>query len=337
MADKKITALTEGTSLANGDIVPFVDVSDTTDAPSGTTKHITKANLVTDLYSALGSSLDADYQPLDSQLTSIAGLTPGAEGRIITSNGLGGYQISTPGDVRSYLNVENGADVTDATNVDAAGATMNSDTNVGSNGWVLQAADSDTEDDTKVGSWTKTRNYVDNVTSAIQNSESDESGTTVTNTTTETTVYSFSIPANALDTNGVCEFYVAISDFGISTSTSEQLTATLDVNTNQLTSATILQDTSTSRSGYKGYIRGSIIAASSTSAQEGSLEFFVGASGSPFSLGTFENVMALAVNHNSSSEDSTSAITVDVRLKWQSASGANTVTTAYAYNKIFKS
>jgi len=161
MADKKITALTEGTSLANGDIVPFVDVSDTTDAPSGTTKKITKANLVTDLYLALGSSLDADYQPLDSQLTSIAGLTPGAEGRIITSNGLGGYQISTPGDVRSYLNVENGADVTDATNVDAAGATMNSDTNVGSNGWVLQAADSDTEDDTKVGSWTKTRNYVE--------------------------------------------------------------------------------------------------------------------------------------------------------------------------------
>ena len=49
-------------------------------------------------------------QPLDDQLTSIAGLVPGVEGKMITSDGLGGYQISTPNDVRSYLNVEDGAE-----------------------------------------------------------------------------------------------------------------------------------------------------------------------------------------------------------------------------------
>ena len=36
-----------------------------------------------------------DKQPLDAQLTSIAGLVPGVEGRYIKSNGLGGYQIGT--------------------------------------------------------------------------------------------------------------------------------------------------------------------------------------------------------------------------------------------------
>tara|TARA_S200002703_G_scaffold7107_1_gene7520 strand:+ start:359 stop:1516 length:1158 start_codon:yes stop_codon:yes gene_type:complete len=73
----------------------------------------------------IGSTVQAH----DSQLDSIAGLTPGAEGRMITSNGLGGYQISTVANVRTYLNVEDGADVTDATNVNAAGAVMNTDYN----------------------------------------------------------------------------------------------------------------------------------------------------------------------------------------------------------------
>jgi len=46
----------------------------------------------------------------DAQLKSIAGLTPGAEGQMLTSNGLGGYQITTPANVRGYLNVADGAE-----------------------------------------------------------------------------------------------------------------------------------------------------------------------------------------------------------------------------------
>jgi len=60
----------------------------------------------------------------DAQLKSIAGLTPGAEGQMLTSNGLGGYQITTPANVRGYLNVEDGADATDTDNVRSAGALM---------------------------------------------------------------------------------------------------------------------------------------------------------------------------------------------------------------------
>lgn len=47
MADKKISALTELTTPADGDKIPIVDVSDTTQAASGTTKFIQKLNLIT--------------------------------------------------------------------------------------------------------------------------------------------------------------------------------------------------------------------------------------------------------------------------------------------------
>lgn len=46
MADTKITALTElNATPATGDILPIVDVSDTTQASSGSTKHITLTNM----------------------------------------------------------------------------------------------------------------------------------------------------------------------------------------------------------------------------------------------------------------------------------------------------
>lgn len=46
MATKKFTELTELSSVDDSDVVPIVDVSDTTDSATGTSKKITKANLV---------------------------------------------------------------------------------------------------------------------------------------------------------------------------------------------------------------------------------------------------------------------------------------------------
>lgn len=46
MANTKITDLTALTTTAIGDFVPIVDVSDTTQASSGTTKKITVSNLI---------------------------------------------------------------------------------------------------------------------------------------------------------------------------------------------------------------------------------------------------------------------------------------------------
>lgn len=45
MANKRISELTTLTTTASGDVLPIVDVSDTTDAASGTTKKITFTNL----------------------------------------------------------------------------------------------------------------------------------------------------------------------------------------------------------------------------------------------------------------------------------------------------
>lgn len=48
MADTKITGLTALTSIATGDLIPIVDISDTTDSVNGTTKKITQDNLIPD-------------------------------------------------------------------------------------------------------------------------------------------------------------------------------------------------------------------------------------------------------------------------------------------------
>src|SRR3990167_9525150 len=48
MADVKIADLTELTTIATGDLLPIVDISDTTDSASGTTKKITQDSLIPD-------------------------------------------------------------------------------------------------------------------------------------------------------------------------------------------------------------------------------------------------------------------------------------------------
>lgn len=49
MSDIKITGLTASGAIADGDLLPIVDVSDTTQSAEGSTRKITKANLTTDL------------------------------------------------------------------------------------------------------------------------------------------------------------------------------------------------------------------------------------------------------------------------------------------------
>ena len=56
------------------------------------------------------------------------------------------------------------ADVTDATNVNAAGATMNVDTDVSANGWVLDEDDLTTDSNTKVPTQQSVKAYVDSTT-----------------------------------------------------------------------------------------------------------------------------------------------------------------------------
>ncbi len=73
--------------------------------------------------------------------------------------------------------VETNADVTDTANVDAAGATMNTDTDVSSNGWVLDEDNMASDDDTKVPTQQSVKAYVDNeVSTAVAGGKSYQGG-----------------------------------------------------------------------------------------------------------------------------------------------------------------
>jgi len=63
--------------------------------------------------------------------------------------------------------IEAAADVTDATNVDAAGATMNTDADVSSNSWVLDENDMASDSNTKLPTQQSVKAYVDNRTKTV--------------------------------------------------------------------------------------------------------------------------------------------------------------------------
>ncbi len=91
------TVDTSGTPVAN-DFARFTD-ADTIEGRS-----------YSEVRSDLGLVIGTNVQAHDAQLDSIAAIVPGVEGNMITSDGLGGYQITTAAGVRTYLNVANGAE-----------------------------------------------------------------------------------------------------------------------------------------------------------------------------------------------------------------------------------
>jgi len=91
--------------------------------------------------------------------TTFSGVGVDVSGNITVGGNVDGYDVSVVGD--KVAGIETGADVTDATNVNAAGATMNADTDVKSNGWVLDENDMASDDDTKVPTQQSVKQYVD--------------------------------------------------------------------------------------------------------------------------------------------------------------------------------
>jgi len=92
-----------------------------------------------------------------------AKLTVGANDTMLmaASGETTGLKWANKATILSALNVEDGADVTDATNVNTAGATMNADTDVSGNGWVLDEDDMATDSDEKVPTQQSAKAYVD--------------------------------------------------------------------------------------------------------------------------------------------------------------------------------
>jgi len=71
------------------------------------------------------------------------------------------HKFVTASDISKLAGIEPGADVTDSANVNAAGATMNADTNVAGNAWVLDEDNFVSNSDTKVPTQQSVKTYVD--------------------------------------------------------------------------------------------------------------------------------------------------------------------------------
>lgn len=87
-------------------------------------------------------------------------------GSPITSSGTIALGINAS-TLRSHINVENGADVTDATNVAAAGAAMKSDTSTLGYGFVIDEDNMASNSATKVPTQQSTKAYVDSSVAAL--------------------------------------------------------------------------------------------------------------------------------------------------------------------------
>jgi len=77
------------------------------------------------------------------------------------AGGSGAVQQVSASQARTILNVEDGADVTDAVNVASAGATMNTDTNVSSNSWVIDEDNMSSDTAEKVPTQQSVKAYAD--------------------------------------------------------------------------------------------------------------------------------------------------------------------------------
>lgn len=127
------TSVLAKTTPVDADTIPLSDSE-----ASNALKKISWFNIK----ATLKSYLDVLYQPLASVLTNTtASFTTSLETKL---NG-----------------VESNADVTDSTNVDSAGATMNSDTTLASNGYFLDEDSFTSDSATKVASQQSTKAYVD--------------------------------------------------------------------------------------------------------------------------------------------------------------------------------
>lgn len=169
--NKLPTGLDELNSLASSDVVVVGDVSD-----SGRAKKITKNNLVTDLESVInhdnlqGFVSNEHVNHSSVVITAGDGLSGGGD---ITTNRTINVDISGTTDLASPA-PEDEILVADASNSNAirktdlatainnAGATMNSDTSVAGNGWVVDEDDMSSNDNGKVPTQQSVKAYVDN-------------------------------------------------------------------------------------------------------------------------------------------------------------------------------
>ena len=146
-------------------------------------------------------------------------------------------------EVRADLNVENGADVTDAANVNAAGATMNTDTNVSGNSWVLDEDDMSSNSATKVPTQQSVKAYVDAEAPWTKHSTiATTSGSSKTFSSIPSGVTQMLLLLNEVSASGTEHFLAELGDAGGIETTGYYSTSTINTTGAASTSGMILQD-----------------------------------------------------------------------------------------------
>ena len=124
----------------------------------------------TDNVSAAGAVMESDYNA-QTILAATTDDTPAAvtidEQRLVGRITGGNIVGLTATQIRTLINVEDDSDKTDADNVAAAGATMNNDTDVSGNSWVLDQDDMADDSATKLATQQSIKKYIDDEIAGI--------------------------------------------------------------------------------------------------------------------------------------------------------------------------
>ncbi len=155
------------------------------------------------------------------------------------------------------------------------------------------------------------------------------SAVTITNTTSETALASFTVPANTLGTNGSIFVRIFISDFDITT---EQLT--LRFKYGSTTMATINISGVSSPTNGMGYIDFVLIADASTSAQKGYASTII-STGENFLPSAGITNTSHKFSNGTAAENSTSDLTLAITGQWNVSSSSLSITSGgYVANKV---
>lgn len=121
---------------------------------------LTDTSTIDFTYTDAAGTVTADVKDASITLAKMANLAQNTIiGRVTASTGV--PEALTATNVRTIINVEDGADVTDATNVDAAGAVMNSDTSTASMSFVIDEDNMSSNSATKVPTQQSVKAYAD--------------------------------------------------------------------------------------------------------------------------------------------------------------------------------
>lgn len=154
------------------------------------------------------------------------------------------------------------------------------------------------------------------VSKRISSSTSD---VTISNTTTETALASFTLPANSLSTSNWVDIFIPITDWDNQNGVS--VTFRLKYGSTTVASFAI---TSQTGSNYTGFIRAQLIAAGSTSAQKGFMQLTASRNDDTQGDGTLSTF--IRTGNGSATENSTSALTLQLTAQETNASTSDAIT-----------